>query len=281
MDVGIGLPNAVPGTSGANLVEWARRADARGFSSLGTIDRVVYDNYEPLMALAAAAAVTERIGLCTSVLLGPLRTNPTDLAKKSLSLHALSDGRFTLGIGLGGREDDYETSDVSMRNRGKALDATLERIKEVWEGDEVGPSRPGSPGLVVGGSVDASFARAARFGDGWIAGGAPPEQYAEMAEKAKAAWAEAGREGQPRLMGLAYYSLGEDAEAEAEAYLGDYYAFLGEEVAGYIVASAAKDAETVKQRIAAFDEAGCGELIFFPSSSDPDQVDLLADAVGL
>jgi alkanesulfonate monooxygenase SsuD/methylene tetrahydromethanopterin reductase-like flavin-dependent oxidoreductase (luciferase family) len=281
MDVGIGLPNAVPGTSGTDLVEWARRADARGFSTLGTIDRVVYDNYEPLMALAAAAAVTERIGLCTSVLLGPLRTNPTDLAKKSLSLHALSDGRFTLGIGLGGREDDYEASDVSMRSRGKALDETLERIKEVWEGDEVGPSRRGSPGLVVGGGVDASFARAARFGDGWIAGGAPPEHYAEMAEKAKAAWAEAGREGEPRLMGLAYYSLGENAEAEAEAYLGDYYAFLGEEVAGYIVAGAAKDAETVKQRLAAFDEAGCGELIFFPSSSDPDQVDLLADAVGL
>ena len=75
MDVGIGLPNAVPGTSGAQLVEWARRADGRGFSSLGTIDRVVYDNYEPLTALAAAAAVTERIGLCTSVLLGPLRDN--------------------------------------------------------------------------------------------------------------------------------------------------------------------------------------------------------------
>ncbi|HWI94837.1 MAG TPA: LLM class flavin-dependent oxidoreductase [Solirubrobacterales bacterium] len=281
MDVGIGLPNAVPGTSGANLVEWARRADARGFSSLGTIDRVVYDNYEPLMALAAAAAVTERIGLCTSVLLGPLRTNPTDLAKKSLSLNALSDGRFTLGVGLGGREDDYEASDVSMRDRGKALDAALERIREVWEGDEVGPSRQGAPGLVVGGSVDASFARAARFGDGWIAGGSPPEEYAGMAEKAKAAWAAAGREGEPRLMGLAYYSLGDNAEAEAEAYLGDYYAFLGEEVAGYIVAGAAKDAETVKQRIAAFEEAGCGELIFFPSSSDPVQVDLLADAAEL
>ncbi len=78
MDVGIGLPNAVPGTSGTQLVEWARRADGRGFSSLGTIDRVAYDNYEPLTALAAAAAVTERIGLCTSVLLGPLRANPVD-----------------------------------------------------------------------------------------------------------------------------------------------------------------------------------------------------------
>jgi alkanesulfonate monooxygenase SsuD/methylene tetrahydromethanopterin reductase-like flavin-dependent oxidoreductase (luciferase family) len=281
MDVAIGLPNAVPGTTGAQLVEWARRAEARGFSSLGTIDRVVYDNYEPLTALAAAAAVTERIGLCTSVLLGPLRTNPTELAKQSLSLNALSGGRFTLGIGLGAREDDYEASGVELSGRGRGLDAALERIKEIWSGDEIGPSLGGTPGLVVGGSVDASFERAARFGDGWIAGGAPPDQYAEMAEKARSAWSEAGRDGQPRLMGLAYFSLGERAEQEASAYLSDYYAFLGEEVAGYIVSSAAKDADTVRQYTAAFEQAGCDELIFFPSSGDPAQVDLLADAAGL
>ena len=281
MDVSIGLPNAVPGTTGGELVEWARRADARGFKSLGTIDRVVYGNYEPLTALAAAAAVTERIGLCTSVLLGPLRTNPTELAKQALSVHALSGGRFTLGIGLGAREDDYEASGVDLKGRGRWLDEALERIKEVWEGDEIGPLESGSPWLVVGGSVDASFARAARFGDGWIAGGAPPDQYAEMANKAKAAWAEAGREGEPRLMGLAYYSLGEQAEEQAKAYLMDYYAFLGEETAGYIASSAAKDADTVHQYLEAFDAAGCGELIFFPSSSDPAQVDLLADAAGL
>jgi alkanesulfonate monooxygenase SsuD/methylene tetrahydromethanopterin reductase-like flavin-dependent oxidoreductase (luciferase family) len=281
MDVSIGLPNAVPGTSGGELVEWARRADARGFKSLGTIDRVVYGNYEPLTALAAAAAVTERIGLCTSVLLGPLRTNPTELAKQALSVHALSGGRFTLGIGLGAREDDYEVSGVELKGRGRRLDQALERIKEVWEGDDIGPSERGSPDLVVGGSVDASFERAARFGDGWIAGGAPPEQFAEMAEKAKAAWSVAGREGEPRLMGLGYYSLGDRAEEEAKDYLMDYYAFLGEETAGYIASSAAKDADTVRQYLEAFEAAGCGELILFPSSSDPGQVDLLADAAGL
>src|SRR6478752_2961126 len=140
MDVAIGLPNAVPGTTGAQLTEWARRAEARGFSSLGTIDRIVYQNYEPITALAAAAAVTERIGLCTSVLLGPLRTNVAELAKQSLSVHALSNGRFTLGIGLGAREDDYEASGVDLKGRGRWLDDALERIKEIWEGDEIGPS---------------------------------------------------------------------------------------------------------------------------------------------
>jgi len=280
MDVGIGLPNAVPGTSGADLIEWARRADRRGFSSLGTIDRVVYDNYEVLTALAAAAAVTERIGLCTSVLLGPLRENPVELAKQALSVHALSGGRLTLGIGLGGRDDDYAISGLETKGRGKRLDEMLERMREIWDGDEVGPSISGAPRVVVGGAADASFARAARFGEGWIAGGSPPDQYAEAAAKARAAWAEAGREGEPRLMGLAYFSLGDNAEADAAANLGDYYSWLGKEVAGYIVGSAAKDAETVRRYVAAFTEAGCGELIFCPSSSDPAQADLLADALG-
>jgi alkanesulfonate monooxygenase SsuD/methylene tetrahydromethanopterin reductase-like flavin-dependent oxidoreductase (luciferase family) len=279
MDVGIGLPNAVPGTSGAQLIEWARRADGRDFSTLGTIDRIVYDNYEVLTALAAAAAVTERIGLCTSVLLGPLRENPVELAKQALSVHALSGGRLTLGIGLGGREDDYEVSGLETKGRGKRLDAMLVRMRETWDDERIGPNIDGAPRLIVGGAADASFARAARFGEGWIAGGSSPDEYAGMAAKAKAAWSEAGREGEPRLMGLAYFALGDSAEDDANAYLTDYYAWLGEEVAGYIVGSAAKDAETVRQYVAGFEGAGCGELIFCPSSNDPDQVDLLADAL--
>jgi alkanesulfonate monooxygenase SsuD/methylene tetrahydromethanopterin reductase-like flavin-dependent oxidoreductase (luciferase family) len=281
MDVAIGLPNAVPGTTGGQLVEWARRADARGFSSLGTIDRIVYENYEPLIALAAAAAVTERIGLCTAVLLGPLRVNAVELAKQALSLQALSAGRFTLGIALGGRDDDYEVSGIDLVGRGRQLDEMLEKIEEVWSGSEIGPTAGGAPGLIVGGHADGSFARAARFAGGWIAAASGPDQFAVGAEKATAAWSEAGRDGEPRTMALAYYSLGDRAEEEARAYLTDYYAWLGDEIAEFLVAGAAKDAETVKQFVAAYEAAGCDELILFPSSVDPEQVDLLADAVGL
>ena len=281
MEIAIGLPNAVPGATGAQLVEWARRAEDRGFSSLGTIDRVVYENYEPLTALAAAAAVTERIGLCTAVLLGPLRANAVQLAKQALSLHALSGGRLKLGIGLGGRDDDYEVSDIEQRARGRRLDEMLERITEVWSGGEVGPSIEGSPPLVVGGHADASFARAARFAEGWIAAASGPEQFAEGAAKAKAAWAERGREGEPRTMALAYFSLGERAAEDAHDYLTDYYAWLGEQIAEFLITSAAKDPEAVRGQVASYEAAGCDELILFPSSSDPAQVDLLADVVGL
>jgi alkanesulfonate monooxygenase SsuD/methylene tetrahydromethanopterin reductase-like flavin-dependent oxidoreductase (luciferase family) len=281
MDVGIGLPNAVRGTTGKQLVEWARRADRRGFSTLGTIDRLAYGNYEPLVALAAAAAVTERIGLSTSVLLGPLRENAAAVAKQSLSIQALSGGRMTLGIGLGAREDDYEMAEVAMDERGAALDAMLSKIREVWDQELVGPEVPDPPALLVGGGVDASFARAAKHGDGWIAGGVPPEFFAEAAAKVKAEWSAAGREGAPRLAGLAYFSLGEDAEANARASLADYYAWLGEDAADFIVSSAAKDAEAVRGHLRAFEDAGCDELIMFPASADAGQVDLLADAAGV
>jgi len=281
MDIAIGLPNAVPGATGGQLVEWARRADARGFSSLGTIDRIVYENYEPLTALSAAAAVTERIGLCTSVLLGPLHVNPVKLAKQALSVHALSDGRFSLGVGLGGRDDDYEVSGIEPVRRGQRLDEMLERIKEVWSEGEIGPTVAGVPELIVGGHADASFARAARFADGWIAAGSGPDQFAAGLEKAKAAWSEAGRDDVPRTKALAYFSLGDRAEEEARTYLTDYYAWLGEDIAGFLVAGAAKDPETVKQYVATYEAAGCDELILCPSSAAADQVDLLADAVGL
>jgi alkanesulfonate monooxygenase SsuD/methylene tetrahydromethanopterin reductase-like flavin-dependent oxidoreductase (luciferase family) len=281
MDVAIGLPSAVPGTTGDQLTEWARRAEARGFSSLGTIDRIAYPNLEPLASLAAAAAVTERIGLATTVLLGPLRVNPVVLAKQVASLHKISDGRMTLGIGLGGREDDYEIAGVDTSTRGKDLDAMLERMKEVWEGDEVGPEQETQPRVLVGGSVAASFKRAARFGDGWIAAGAPPDQFAEWRQGFESAWSEAGRSEAPQNAALAYYSLGDRAEEDAREYLADYYAWLGEDVANFIVGAAAKDPEAVQQAVAAFDAAGCQELFLFPSSSDPQQVDLLADALGM
>jgi alkanesulfonate monooxygenase SsuD/methylene tetrahydromethanopterin reductase-like flavin-dependent oxidoreductase (luciferase family) len=281
MDVAIGLPNAVPGAGGDQLTEWARRAEARGFSSLGTIDRVAYPNLEMLAALAVAAAVTERIGLATTVLLGPLRGNPVALAKQVLSLHALSGERVTLGIGLGGREDDYELAGVSMKTRGKVLDEMLERMREVWGGEEMGPQTATEPRVLVGGGVAASFERAARFGDGWIASGAPPEAFAGWREEFESAWSQAGREEPARNAGLAYFSLGDRAEEDAKAYLTDYYAWLGEETANWIADSAAKDAETVQQYISAFEGAGCQELFFFPSSSDPQQVDLLADALGM
>jgi alkanesulfonate monooxygenase SsuD/methylene tetrahydromethanopterin reductase-like flavin-dependent oxidoreductase (luciferase family) len=284
MDVGIGLNATIPGVEGAQLLEWARRAEARGFSSLGTIDRIVYANHEPLIALAAAGAVTERIRLATTILIAPYRANAALLAKQAATVDRLSGGRLVLGMAVGGREDDYDASDVPFHARGRRFDAMLDEMQRVWAGESFGfagaigpePAR-GRPVVMIGGSVDAAFRRAARF-DGWMMGGGTPDMFRGGAEKLQAAWRAAGRDGEPRTLALAYFALGERAGEAAEAYLGDYYAFLGD-FAAQIADSAATDAGTVAGYRDAFAAVGCDELVFVPCNPDPAQVDLLADAL--
>jgi alkanesulfonate monooxygenase SsuD/methylene tetrahydromethanopterin reductase-like flavin-dependent oxidoreductase (luciferase family) len=281
MDIGIGLPNSVRGVDRAGIVEWARRAEDAGFASLGTIDRLVYPTYEPLIALAAAAAVTERIRLVTDVLLAPLRTNTALLAKQAATVDGLSGGRLVLGLAPGARDDDFEVSGVDIHARGRIFDRQLEELMRHWAGDTgVGPA-PASgvrPALLIGGQADAAFRRAARWADGWTLGGGTPEMFAGALERLRAAWREQGRDGEPRTMVLFYFALGEDAEATARAGLGSYYAFLGE-YADMIVEGAAKDEATVRAYLDGFEQAGVDEAICFPASADPRQVDLLAGAV--
>jgi alkanesulfonate monooxygenase SsuD/methylene tetrahydromethanopterin reductase-like flavin-dependent oxidoreductase (luciferase family) len=288
MEIGIGLPSTVPATTGQQLTGWAREADARGFSSLGTIDRIVYPNYEPLIALSAAAAVTERIRLATTILIAPLRLNAALLAKQAASLDALSGGRLTLGLAVGGREDDFEASDASFGDRGARFEEQLEEMKRIWAGEErgfagaIGPAAvtAGGPTLIIGGHVDAALRRAGRFGDGWILGGGAPDRFSSLAERLDRAWADERRDGKPRKMAIAYFSLGPDAGRHAERYLKHYYAYIGEQAAGAIAGSAATNEEMVRGYTSAFEQAGCDELIFFPCSSDRGQARLLADAVG-
>jgi alkanesulfonate monooxygenase SsuD/methylene tetrahydromethanopterin reductase-like flavin-dependent oxidoreductase (luciferase family) len=283
MEIGIGLPTTIEGVDGKQLTEWARRAEDAGFSSLGVLDRIVYPNYEPLVALAAAAAVTERIKLLTGILIAPYRVNAALLAKQAASVHALSGGRLVLGAAVGAREDDYEASGVPYAERGRRFDEMLAELKSVWAGDKkgfaggVGPDvSDDPPKLVIGGQVDAAFRRAAEA-DGWIAGGVPPDVFAQAREKLDSAWSAAGRSGEPYAGSLSYFVLGDNAEADAKKGVGGYYGWLGD-YADQIVGAVAKDEDTVKGYIQAFEGVGCGELIFFPSSADPEQVDLLAAA---
>lgn len=281
MDVGIGLPSTIPGAEPEQVLEAARRAEGAGFYSLGVLDRLAYANYEPMVTLGAVAAETERIHLTTAVINGPWRGNAALLAKQAATLDKLSGGRLTLGVGLGGRDDDYEVSGVSTSGRGKQMDALVDELRTQWNGGPVGPdaAQDGGPPLLIGGGVEATFERAARVGAGWIMGGGTPDQLAEGAEATRKAFKEAGRSEEPRIAALCYFGLGPNAEELAKEDLMHYYAWLGDEIAGMIAGSAATDEGTVAGYRDAFEQAGCDELIYFPTSADPGQVDLLADAV--
>jgi alkanesulfonate monooxygenase SsuD/methylene tetrahydromethanopterin reductase-like flavin-dependent oxidoreductase (luciferase family) len=288
MDIGIGLPSTIPGIPGRLILDWARAAEQAGFSSLGTLDRIVYGNLETVPVLAAAAGVTERIGLTTAILIGPYRGNGALLAKQLATVDAIAGGRLQVGISVGGRADDYEATGSSFGRRGRHFDAQLAELRAVWAQESQGyaypigpaPVRAGGPPLLIGGNAEAAFRRMTEFGAGWIMGGGGPEAFAAGADRARRAWREAGRDGQPRLAALSYVSLGDDAEAHARRYLTDYYAFLGD-FAERIAAGALTTPRKVADTVASFDEAGCDELILFPCNPDTAQVALTAEAAGL
>ena len=281
MRIGVGLPTSTPpleaGPRGRELLDWATRAEAGPFASLGVTDRLVYDCTDPLIALTAAAAVTTRVRLVTMVAIGPIRRAAL-LAAQAASLDALSAGRLTLGVSLGARPDDYDAAGASWRGRGKQLSDQLAAMREIWEGTTVGP-RPasaGGPDLLVGGGSGDAFLRAARHADGYVHGGGPPRAFASAAERARAAWADAGRPGEPQLWGQSYFSLA--APEAGAAYLRHYYAFTGP-FAERVAAGLLKSENAIREQVAGYTEGGCGELVLLPATSDPSELDRLADAL--
>jgi len=284
MKVGLGLPNFNQTLHrGRLLVDIARRAEALGFSSLATIGRMAYPTFEELVVLGAAAGVTERIGLMTDVLLLPTR-EPILLAKQAATLDQISNGRFVLGIGVGGRPDDYAVSQSEFSTRGKRLNEQLEVMHQAWRGEPVGgsavavcptPYNGRSVPVMFGGRADAMVTRVARYGIGYTQGGGTPEALKAMIERVEPAWQAAGREGKPEFRALTYFVLGESAQDEAQSNVISYYGEYGKNV----WANAFKSAEAAKERVKAYADAGCDEMLAFVTAPSLAQVERLAEAV--
>lgn len=286
MEIGIGLPNPVPGIPGKLFIDWARRAEERGFFGLATIDRIAYPSYDSLTTLAAAAGATSRIGLFTNILLAPLYPAPL-LAKVSASLDQLSGGRLTLGLAPGGRADDYAVMGRDFHTRGRDFDATLDLLHRAWRGEPVEgtdkriappPFRESRVPILIGGTVDRAIERTVTWGEGWTVGGGGPDMARPFVEKLRTAWKERGRQGEPRLAALIYFSLGADADEASHTYLRDYYGFLDEYV-DMIDQSALRSEESIRQTVRAFADLGFTEVYFDPTAASLEQVDRLADLV--
>jgi alkanesulfonate monooxygenase SsuD/methylene tetrahydromethanopterin reductase-like flavin-dependent oxidoreductase (luciferase family) len=280
MKIGVGLPDYIPWIRPADILAWARKAEEAGFTSLGTIDRLVYRNYEPLISLAAAAAVTERIRLMTTVLLAPLH-NTAILAKQAATLDAISGGRLTLGLGVGARPDDFQAAQVPFEHRGTYFTHQVERMKRIWNGQPaeeglglIGPSpaQKGGPEILLGGYTPQALKRVGRLADGYISGGgADPIQVKQLYQVALESWRKANRPGDPRFVGAIYVALGPQEEVDkGKKYLHDYY---GERAVN--LKTTPQEIETTVHALA---DIGMQELILWATVPDLDQLNYIADA---
>jgi alkanesulfonate monooxygenase SsuD/methylene tetrahydromethanopterin reductase-like flavin-dependent oxidoreductase (luciferase family) len=199
------------------------------------------------------------------------------LVKDAASVQALSGGRLTLGLAVGAREDDYDAAKMPHKGRGARLSDQLGELRD-WRDSPVVPAavRDTPPELLVGGLSPAAYTRMARYGDGYAHNGGPPRAFEGAAAKARAAWSDLGRPGEPALWGQAYFALGD--EPKGEAYLLDYYAFTGP-FAAKIAAGTLTSPRAIRDFVRAYEEAGCDELVLLPTVSDIGQLERLADAL--
>ena len=285
MKIGITIPNGIPTVDGPTLVEWGRRAEACGFEMVAVIDRVAYPSHEQLVTLAAIASATERIRLMTSTLLAPTR-DPALLAKQAATLDRISGGRLVLGLSVGMREDDFIVTGTQVEGRGRRFDAMLETMHALWRGEApIEGSRPVCPPPTNGrvpiyfGAMSAKpriVRRIARWGDGYIAVGAP-HTVAPIIDAIQKAWADEGRDGVPALLSASYFSLGEDEESERNIH--DYYDNFFPALGHAAAAAMPRTPEAIRNVLKIYEDAGFDEFLFSAAAANPDQVERLAEVV--
>jgi len=287
MKLGIGLPQMMPwGLDRGMVLEWARRADAAGFNSLGTLDRPNYDSWEPLVTLAAAAAVTERIRLATTILQISNR-NETLVAKQAAVVDQLSAGRLDLGVAPGMREDDFEVYGAGLDGR-RRFRAQVARIREVWqlghgstaEHGNVGPAPvqvPGPP-IWIGAGTPGGIKRATEIGDAFVfTASLQPEQIGEMLPALREQAEANGRAGYG-FHAIAYCGVGDpdDVLATARTQLLRYYRNPDMPFDKVVHRGSPDELAAVAARYAA---TGVDSLILMPQVPSLDQVDALAEHV--
>jgi probable F420-dependent oxidoreductase len=295
-EVGLLLPISAPDARPDTTVTFARRGEAAGVHSLWVIDRLVFDNVEAMCALTAAAAVTNRVRLGPSVLLGTLRP-PVLLAKQAASLDVLSGGRAILGLGVGSRPDDFAAAGVPYAARGARLGEAVRVMRQIWRGEplqhqgrayqlesgSIGPRpvQPGGPPLWFGGGAEAQLRRAGRLADGYIGSSSSgPEGVRAAWNTVRQAAADAGRDpGALKLGCLIWASVDDDrdrAYQRAETYMRHYYP---PERAKVSPASLLGPPKACIRQAQAFFDIGVDVLIIGPVTADPAHLDRLLTEV--
>jgi len=291
MKIGMTLPVTEPGWTRETLIEWAQRIDQGPYSSLALGERICFPNPELMTTLGACAVLTERVDLVTTVLILSMH-NPVLTAKQLATVDVLSGGRLKVGVGTGGRAEDYRAIGVSTdQKRIKVLESHVEIMKKTWSGEitvpdtlrpvEPFPVQDGGPPLLTGAMGPKAMASAAK----WAAGlsGMTISASAQEVEAAfaltRSAWKEAGRAEEPELNTALWFAIGDRADEQAATHLTRYFNWVEPEARQAMVANAGfrGSAQQFRDLVSSIEDTGAHELILIPTSIDPAEVDKVSD----
>lgn len=288
MQIGMTVPSMIAGLDRAAIVDWCRRIDAGEWSTLAIGERIAYPNIELFTTLAAAAALTERVGLMATVVVAPAHP-AIEVAKMAATIDVLSDGRLALGLGVGGRDEDYRALERPFDRRHQRLDDQVELMQRVWAGEQPGPDlhpvgpppvQAGGPPLYSGALGPKAIARSAHWAEGIAGFLLDPlgEDAAGGFGRIEQAWHDAGRSEAPRHVTSFWYALGDDAPAHLYAYARRYLGIFGDDLATAMANSCSAHSGTaLRDAVRRLEDAGCDELLLVPTTADPAHLDEVAD----
>jgi alkanesulfonate monooxygenase SsuD/methylene tetrahydromethanopterin reductase-like flavin-dependent oxidoreductase (luciferase family) len=296
MKIGISLPTMEPGFADRGLLrQWLRHLEQGPFASVAVGERISYPNPELFTTLGACALATERLEIVSNVLVLTMH-DPVLAAKQLATIDCLSGGRLRVGLGIGGREEDYRSIGADLGYRRNAeLARRVGILREVWRGDyrvegaqyPVGPLpvQQGGPALFAGAQGEKALARAATWADG-VLGFAFGPDFAGDTERfmalANGAWREAGRDTAPRFQQGFWVALAEHGGREQMArHLRGYLSFMDEAVVDMAVKHAGftGSATELRELLCTLAELGVEEVMLAPTSREADEVLRIAEAV--
>lgn len=275
------------------LQTWARVIDEGPFSSLCWGERIAFDNPHSLTLLGALAAWTDRVRLVTTVVVAQLH-DPVMLAKALATGDMLCGGRLTVGLGVGGREEDYRA--VGADPAGQTMRGMADRVavmRRVWAGEKVtesvlpvGPTpvQSGGPSLLVGTIGPKTVRSAAQWADG-LAGTTldlDVERQNELFDVARAAWAEAGKPA-PHLATSFWFAIGEGEQPREQVHrhLRRYMNWIPGDIVDAMAPTTgwAGTEQELLDVLHRFEDVGTDEIHLIPTSSDVEQLRRAADVV--
>lgn len=293
MKLSMTLPVMEPGLDRTRLQAWIRTVEAGPWHSLAMGERIAFVNPELVTLLGACAMLTERVQLVTTVVIGPMH-DPVWLAKQLATVDVLCDGRLSVGLGIGGREEDYRSVGVDLAARTNSeLARRVKRMRALWAGEPVGdgidraleprPVREGGPELLAGALGPRAIQKAARWADGLsgFSWGPEPAEIGEAFERARAAWRAAERPA-PRLTVGFWFAAGQEPRAQIAGHLRRYLSWLPSEFVESVLPTTgfAGDGAALRALLAEIEALGADEVFFVPTSIDEAQAERLADWVG-
>ena len=285
MKIGMTLPVMEPDLSRQDLEDWTLRVDAGPWSHIALGERILFPNPEFISTLSAVAAWTKRVEIIATISVLSMH-NPILSAKQFATIDMISEGRFTLGVGVGGREEDYNAIGSTWSDRRWAtLSDRVKTMQSVWSKEyhpSLGPTpfSMNGPQILAGAVGPKAMEMSADFADG-LAGfsfNADIEEIKDSFNRVQTAFKEKNKS--PRLVTSFWFGLGESARPDIQIHLERYLSWMGDDLARDLAKTAgfSGSQSDLNDFLLLVKAAGATDVILVPTSKNIEQL-ILAEEV--